>query len=288
MTGRFVDNFLYSFKNQKHFENLDYLDTDFGKIRIFDSGGPKPVIINVPDVPNTIEHHFHLLGELSKNYRVLCFEYPGAGFSYPNAKFDYSFQHGSSLIFQIMEMLTIDKASLVFSCSNGYYAINAAMTSSQKIEHIFISQTPSIKAIINWTEKSVPSILKVPIIGQLSNSVLLKKISNTWYDVALPRDAACKKEFKEKAHLSFEQGSCFCLSSLVQGLSKEKNKKLNLDNVAVTLVWGMRDYTHRNTSKDSIREHVKACEIIEFKSCGHFPELENVTKFVKLVNERLN
>ena len=55
MTGRYVDNMLYAFRKHKHFDNLAYLDTDFGKIRIFDSGGSKPVIINVPDAPNTIE-----------------------------------------------------------------------------------------------------------------------------------------------------------------------------------------------------------------------------------------
>ena len=288
MTGRYVDNMLYALRKHKHFDSLDYLDTDFGKIRIFDSGGSKPVIINVPDAPNTIEHQTHLLQELSKKYRVVCFEYPGTGFSYPNSKFDYSFDSGSDLIFQVMDILKIEKSSLIFSCSNGYYALNAAMASNQRFDHIFISQTPSIDSIINWTELSVPGILKIPVIGQISNKVLIKKLSSVWYDVALPRESEYKNEFKTKAHHSLAQGGCFCLSSLVQGLSKEKNKILELDKAKVTLIWGMKDFSHRNTLNTSILEHVKDCEIVEFSECGHFPELENTARFVKLVNERLN
>ena len=39
---------------------------------------------------------------------------------------------------------------------------------------------------------------------------------------------------------------------------------------------------------ESIRAHIKDCEIFNFENCGHFPELENYKKFVKLVNERID
>jgi len=187
-----------------------------------------------------------------------------------------------------MEILKIESSSLIFSCSNGYYALNAAMNSSQKFKHIFISQTPSINSIVAWTKKSVPNILKIPILGQLTNKLLVKKLSNVWYDVALPRDSNYKNDFKNKSHNSINEGGCFCLSSLVQGLDKERHKSLNIENSKVTLIWGGRDFSHRNTSKDSILDHVANCEIIEFSECGHFPDLENPVEFVRLVNERLN
>jgi len=288
MTGRFIDDFVYFFRKQRSFEAFKYLETDYGKVRTFDSGGHKPVIINAPDAPNTIEHQSDLLQKLSKNYRVICFEYPGAGFSYPNPKFDYSFDHGAKVIFQIMEILKIDNAALIFSCSNGYYAMNAAMISGHKFNHIFMSQTPSIDSIVEWTKISVPQFLKIPIIGQITNKLLDKKIANKWYDVALPRDSKCKIEFKSKAQHSINHGACFCLSSLVQGLDRDKNRKLFVHDTELTLIWGGRDYSHRNTSKDSIKMHANNCEIFEFETCGHFPDLEDSKRFVKLVNERLH
>ncbi|MBU3745073.1 MAG: alpha/beta hydrolase [Sediminibacterium sp.] len=53
-----------------------------------------------------------------------------------------------------------------------------------------------------------------------------------------------------------------------------------------TLVWGAKDFSHRKTDKNSIKQHIKDCEIIEFDNCGHFPELEDTKKFVQLIRER--
>ena len=30
------------------------------------------------------------------------------------------------------------------------------------------------------------------------------------------------------------------------------------------------------------------CEIIEFENCGHFPELENTTRYVRMIKDKFN
>jgi pimeloyl-ACP methyl ester carboxylesterase len=288
MTGQIIDTLRYYWKSTPQFsDGFFYLDTDFGKIRIFDTKGNLPIIINVPDGPNVIEHQIPLINELSKNYRVICFEYPGLGFSFPNNKYDYSFINGSSLLLQVMDSLKLDKVSLLFSCSNGYYAIQAGMERPERFNHIFLSQTPSIDSIIKWTEKSIPNMLKKPFVGQLTNAIYTNKFASIWYKYALPKNHSSIAEYVETAKVSIKKGGCFCLSSLVQGLNKDRKSELNLIGVPTTLVWGSNDFTHRNTDKDSIKRHVKNCEVIEFKHCGHFPELENTKEYVKLIKERI-
>jgi pimeloyl-ACP methyl ester carboxylesterase len=288
MTGQFIDTLRFSWKSPQNFaDGFFYMDTDFGKIRVFDTKGNLPVIITVPDGPNVIEHQIPLINDLSKDYRVISFEYPGLGFSFPNNKYDYSFSNGSNLLLQVMDILKLSKVSLLFSCSNGYYAIQAAIVNPERFNHIFLSQTPSIHSIIKWTEKSIPNMLKVPIIGQLTNAVLAKKLVDVWYKLSLPKNHESKHEYSQIAKSSIANGGCFCLSSLVQGLNKYRKSKLNLIGVPTTLVWGAMDFTHRKTDKNSIKEHIKDCEIIDFNNCGHFPELENRKDYVKLINERI-
>lgn len=287
MTGSFIDSLRFTWKSPPQFgEGFVYLDTDFGKIRVFDTKGSRPVIINVPDGPNVIEHQKPLIKDLAKNFRVVCFEYPGLGFSFPNGNYDYSFESGSNLLLQIMDLLNLEKVSLLFSCSNGYYAIQAAMTSPERFSHIFLSQTPSIEGILKWTEKSIPTLLKTPIIGQLTNAVYAKKLANIWYKYSLPKNHPNRLDYSQMAKKSIAKGGCFCLSSLVQGLKKDSNTALNLSGIPTTLVWGSLDFTHRKTDKESIRSHIKDCEIIEFKDCGHFPELEKTKDYVNLIKER--
>ena len=290
MTGKFVDTLYYSYPRKYHrqTENIYFLETDYGKIRSLDTRGNMPVIINVPDGPNVIEHQLPLIEKLSKTFRVICFEYPGLGYSYPSGKFNYSFDEGSKLLFQIMHILEIPVASLLFSCSNGFYALNAARLKPDGFNHIFLSQTPSVKSMISWTKKSIPDLLKVPVIGQLSNVLMDKKLANVWYHYALPRESADRETFRATARQSLNNGGCFCLSSLVQCLIKESENKLEVDFNKVTLVWGGRDFTHRKTQKETLQEHVSSCEIIEFEDSGHFPELEKPHDYVRLVRERVN
>jgi len=275
MTGNFVDTFRCRFK-KRHTnlkDNFSFISTDFGKIRVFDTKGNNPVIISVPDGPNVIEHHENLISKLSKDFRVVCFEFNGLGKSYPNSKYDYSFDKASRLIINLMDILRIERATLSFSCSNGFYAIKAAELFPERIIHLFLSQTPSISSMVKWTSGNIPNILRYPIIGQIVNSVSEKKLTKIWYKYALPKETD-NSTYIKTAISSLENGGCFCLSGLVQGLEKESMSKLNVLKIPATIIWGTKDYTHRKTDNKSILEHLPNCEIIEFENCGHFPELE--------------
>lgn len=183
-------------------------------------------------------------------------------------------------------MLDIPNAILLFSCSNGFYAMKAVSHFSDRFKHVFLSQTPSILSMTAWTDINIPTPLKIPIVGQIVNAVSSKKLAQIWYGKALPKVNDQKKEFIKLSHKCLDYNGCFCLSSLVQGLLTEKNTVLNLTDVSATLVWGAKDYSHRNTDKNTIINHIKNCEIIEFGNCGHFPELEDTKSFVQLINER--
>lgn len=289
MNGNFIDTFRYHFKKTSILveNNFYFISTDFGKIRVFDTKGNKPVIITVPDGPNVIEHHQNLISKLAKDYRVICFEFVGVGLSHPNAKYDYSFASGSQLIINIMDILSIERATLCFSCSNGFYAIKTAEQFPERIVHLFLSQTPSTHSMVQWTEINIPKILRRPIVGQIVNSFSEKKLAKTWYKYALPKETD-KSNFIDISLGMLNQGGCFCLSSLVQGLEKERLLKLNVLDVPSTLIWGTKDYTHRKTNKSSILEHLPKCEIIEFETCGHFPELEDSNRYIGLLKEKLN
>ena len=128
MTGKFIDTFRFRLKRRptEWTDNICLISTDFGKIRVLDTLGEKPVILTVPDGPNVIEHHHDLISKLSENFRIVCFEFPGIGFSYPNSRYDYSFDKASKLVINLMDLLKIDNAALAFSCSNGFYAIKTA------------------------------------------------------------------------------------------------------------------------------------------------------------------
>lgn len=289
MSGNFIDIIRTSFKKGYNSPNpkIKLVETNFGRVRVFDSEGEKPVIISVPDGPNVIEHHEYLIEKLSKEFRVICFEFPGFGFSYPTLKYDYSLDKSANIILNLMDSLKVERAALSFSCANGFYAIKVAQIAPDRFTHLFLSQTPSMHSMESWVNDTIPKILTIPILGQMTNSLLEKKLANSWYKYALPKGYDISN-YQHKALNALKKGSCFCLSGLVQGLAQEVNSVLKTIEVPATLIWGNMDFTHKKTNNKSILEHLPECEIIEFKNCGHFPELEDTNSYVKLLNERLN
>jgi len=287
MKGNFVDNFRFGLKKVevKWDSNITLIHTDYGTLRVLDTGNNKPVIVNVPDGPNVIEHHIDLVKSLSKNFRVICFEFPGIGFSYPNSKFDYSFYKAAKLVINVLDVLKVERATLAFSCSNGFYAIKTAQEFPDRINRLILSQTASTQAMKKWTKNAIPEVLKYPVIGQVVNIFSEKKFAKVWYKYALPKNTD-KLKYQNTALNALKNGGCFCLSSLVQGLEKEINKSLKIEGIPTSLIWGLKDFTHKATDKKSILQHIPNCEIIEFEDCGHFPELEATEKFVSLINER--
>jgi pimeloyl-ACP methyl ester carboxylesterase len=288
MKGNFIDTIrLGKSKLPNNKLNMQLIETDYGRLRVLDTKGNKPVIISVPDGPNVIEHHQSLIEKLSVNFRVICFEFPGLGFSFPTMEHDYSFERSAKILLQLMEILRIDRAALCFSCSNGFYAIKATEIAPERFTYLFLTQTPSVHSMKDWTDLTIPKILTYPIIGQLINSFTEKKLARIWYKTALPKSTD-KTEYERIAFNSLNKGGCFCLSSLVQGLIPESNSSLKQIRVPSTQIWGKKDYSHRKTDNKTILEHLPNCEIIEFDNCGHFSELESTDNYVKLVNERLN
>jgi pimeloyl-ACP methyl ester carboxylesterase len=289
MIGNFIDTLRYSFKNasKSGLTNSAIIDTDYGKIRVFDSKGDKPVIINVPDGPNVIEHHEGLIAALSKNFRVICFEFPGFGFSHPLLSHNYSLVQSANIVINLMDILKIQRATLSFSCSNGFYALKAAELYPDRFNHVFLAQTPSFHFMKEWVNTNIPKILTYPIIGQVANGIIGKPFAEKGYKYLLPKETDIQP-YQQKAIHALNSGGCNCLASLVQGMTPDLEGSLEILNVPTTVVWGKKDFTHRKTNGNAIKTHLPNCEIINFDNCGHYPELEDVSRFSKLINERLN
>jgi pimeloyl-ACP methyl ester carboxylesterase len=261
-------------------------DTPVGRVRVYDSGSGKPCVIVVPDGPNVIEHYEYLAGLLSQRLRVVCFDMPGFGFSFPRPSYGHSLDQGARAVLGVLDVLGIETATLAFSCANGFYALRAAQIAPKRISSLVLSQTPSLAAMRAWTDRVVPSPLRVPVIGQVAAWSLRKKSAHGWYKTALPgtTDAG---PYQEKALHALSHGACFCLAGVVQGLAREHPASVIGVTTPCTMIWGPKDRSHRYTDPASLQECVPHAEILQFEDCGHFPDLEQPERFAEVLFERV-
>jgi pimeloyl-ACP methyl ester carboxylesterase len=258
------------------------VQTAVGPVRMYDSGSVKPCVVMVPDGPNVIEHHERLIGLLSTRLRVVCFDMPGFGFSYPQPSYAHTLEQGANAIFGVLDAIEVERATLAFSCANGFYAMRAAQVAPARIAGLVLSQTPSFVAMRAWTDRVIPWPLRVPVIGQVAAWLTRKKAAHGWYRIALPATTD-PEPFRETALHALDDGACFCLAGIVQGLAREDVAVLSGLTAPCTMVWGAQDRSHKHTEPSSLRGCIPQAEIIEFDECGHFPELEAPDRYAEIL-----
>jgi pimeloyl-ACP methyl ester carboxylesterase len=267
------------------------IDTPVGPVRVFDShdgesATAKSCVVFVPDGPNVIEHYEELIGLLSPQLRVVCFDMPGLGFSFPQSGYEHSLDHGARAVLDVLDHLGIAKATLAFSCANGFYALRVAQLAPARVNNLVLSQTPSLAAMHAWTSRVIPWPLRTPVIGQMIAWFWRKKAAHGWYKIALPQTTS-PTLFQQKAGDALSGGACFCLAGVVQGLARERADRLCGVSTPCTMIWGTLDHSHKQTDPRSLHTLMPRAEIVRFEDCGHFPDIEQPRRYAAMLVERV-
>ena len=261
--------------------------TPAGHVRLYDSGSTKPCVILVPDGPNVIEHYKGLLDDLSLRYRVVCFDMPGFGHSLPAETYGHSLDEGASVVLAVLDALNVDRATLSFSCANGFYALRVAQLAPRRVDALVLSQTPSLAAMQAWSKRVIPRALHIPVVGQTAGWLLRRQAAGRWYRIALPagRDTS---SMQIPAMAALADGGCFCLAGVVRGLGREKEDSLRGIVVPCVMAWGVLDRSHKFTHRDSLKLLLPHACVVEFARSGHLPDLEEPHRFAALVDDAVS
>jgi len=136
-----------------------------------------------------------------------------------------------------------------------------------------------------WTDRVVPRLLKLPLLGQLLSRMFRQKMASAWYRIALPGTANAEPFQKVSSH-ALRCGGCFSLAGVVQGLLREPASAVRLHGIPCTVLWGAQDRSHKFTKPDAILRDVPHAQVVVLEDCGHFPDLENPQRLVQLLLQR--
>ncbi len=283
--GFAFDALLYRGRKAPAAPRTTTLATPQGPVRLLDTGGSDAAVLLVPDGPNLIEHYAGLVERLRASRRVVVVDLPGFGFSFPLAAYQHRLAQGAAALHAVLQSLALRDTTLVATCVNGFYAIAAAkLDEQQHIARLVLAQTPSLADMRGWTARIVPRPLGVPLVGQALQFAQRRKAATGWYHVALARRED-RPRFKAIAAEAFDQGACYCLASVVQGMSAEPEWPAPLQGVTLptTLIWGAADRSHRPSDPAGITRHLPQAEVRVWAHCGHFPDLEDEAAFAEVI-----
>jgi pimeloyl-ACP methyl ester carboxylesterase len=262
--------------------DISFLQGPAGPIRIRDSGGQSPSVIFACDAPNVLEHYDAIYELLSPSYRLICLEMPGFGFSWPNSSFDFSLQQYVDIVAHAITTLRAGPATLMFPCAWSYVAFQLATQQPSLISRIVVSQCPHWDEEQAWSKRiDIRGMIGTPIVGQLFLAMAPRRVSQNWYNIALPQGQPTT-DFAEPARKVLSSGGIFCLASMTQAWFHVKNPSFKVSQPTVVM-WGGSDRTHRRSNPNSVLGYLERGEVMVFPEAGHFPELEEPERLKSLL-----
>lgn len=288
-----LDSFLWKLKRPiakktlARNEAYQFVTTEHGTIRIYDSGSTKPVLLMVPDGPCFIEHFQDLIQKAKEDFRVIVFDMPGFGFSFPEDGYSHSISEAADTISAIYSAKQIESAILAFSCMNGFYAIRFAKNFPNKVKALILIQTPSLSAMEQWAKRAIPWPIKIPFLGQLIAHAKRLEIPKIWFRIALPKDSEKASEYGDTSRRMIQAGACNCLASVVQGAYGTSEEDLLGVSVPTYLIWGSKDHSHKYTDPNSLKTLIPHVKIAVWDDVGHFANLERTDQFLEICRRAL-
>lgn len=264
---------------------FQYITTSAGLLRYVDTGGDKPPLLTTPDGPCVIEHLRELIRDLSHDFRVICFDMPGMGFSFPAWRYDFGTKATTDCIAELMDHLCVSKVILAFTCANGLFAMNFAKQYPARVSHLILGQTPSLAGLLNWKHYNIPKLLTLPVAGQILGGLSKRQLAMKWFSLSLPRESEFKTAFQQQAVEAMSHGGCFCLPSLVQAAVRVEAEETKGVQCPVLMVYGDADFSHRHTDFNGLLETIPEAKLIAYPGCGHFPNLERRADYVADVKQ---
>ena len=260
-----------------------YADLAQARIRYRDTGGGGPVVLITPDPPNTIEHYNELIDALSSRMRVICFDLPGFGFSFPHMRFRFSPAEQEQAIVGLLDALEVETATLAFNCVASLIAVGIAARHPERVERLVLSQAPSLSDALDWAQRVDPKrVIRRGVLGQAMMMVMPRKVARGWYRVALPKGSETEP-YDRPAQTMLRNGGCYCLASALQALERSTEEIASGVEVESVVLWGALDRTHRHSDPEAIKKHLPNAQVHILDHCGHFPDLEDPETFTKVL-----
>ncbi|HEX8111148.1 MAG TPA: alpha/beta hydrolase [Kofleriaceae bacterium] len=266
------------------------IELEHATVRLRIAGdGAHPIVI-VPDPPNTLEHYDELIDLLLARggVRVICFEVPGFGLSFPRSlTFSFSAAEYTDVIVELIDRLALRDVTLVISCIGGYVGLMAARLRPDLIGRLVLCQTPAVHHMIAWARRfDKLGLLGLPLVGQAIMWLLKDPATRFWYSAALPIGADVAR-YQAPALAAQRIGGPYALASGIQAMRRLDVRELAGVTQPVTLAWGHGDRTHARTDPRSLLAVVPHARFVSFERCGHFPDLEDPQRFTELVFDSL-
>jgi pimeloyl-ACP methyl ester carboxylesterase len=267
------------------------LDLPGAHVRIRVAGRGARTLVFACDMPNVVESYDEIIRLLGDDYRILCWEQPGFGFSYPKPGFGFTLGDYAGVMAAMLEAAGMAPYTLVSPCVNVFQALLVADAHRALIERLVLMQAvrwPDMAAFGDWAMGRfalagayIPvfgkELARIPYVGQCLWAGMERGIARRTHPHVIHRAKERPERFhqiSDPLYAAHDHGACACFASAYQNYY-DPRATIPIASVPTLVLWASADRGHVHSDPKALLDYAPHGEWLEIADTGHHLELEN-------------
>jgi pimeloyl-ACP methyl ester carboxylesterase len=277
------------------------LDLPGARVRVRIAGRGDATLVFACDMPNVVESYDEIIRLLGDHYRIVCWEQPGFGFSYPSAGFEFTLASYVSVMIAMLETLELGPYTLVSPCQNVYQALMVADQRPELVQRLVLMQAVRWRDMFGFADWAISrfvfagafipvfgkEIVRTPYLGQLLWAGIEAQIARRTHPHVIYRANERQERFKQISdplYAAHEHGACACFASAYQRYF-DPNVYIPTAVQPTLILWANADQGHAQSNPKALLEYAPHARWIEIPDTGHHLDLENPEAVAKAIRE---
>ena len=267
------------------------LELPTAQVRVRIAGTGARTLVFACDMPNVVDSYDEIIRLLGNDFRIVCFEQVGFGFSYPKRGFGFTLAEYVAVMRDMLLTLNCGPYTLVSPCVNVFQALMLAARHPVLVESLVLMQAVrwlDMRSFSDWAMRQfawagalIPGLGSVisgtPYLGQLLWAGMERNIARRTHPHVIHRSRERRARFEQIAdplYEAHEHGACTCFASAYQ---RYFDPRIEIPTVTqpTLVLWGTADRAHVDSDAKALLDYAPQASWLELADTGHHLELEN-------------
>jgi pimeloyl-ACP methyl ester carboxylesterase len=240
---------------------------------------------------------------LGDDHRLLFWEQPGFGFSYPRVGFGFTLPDYVAAMTAMLESVNLGPYTLVSPCQNVFQALCVAAERPELVEGLVLMQAvrwPDMRRFADWAMGRFAlagaylpcfgkELARTPYMGQLLWARMERQIARRTHPHVIYRARERPERFRqisEPLYAAHDHGACACFASAYQRYYYSvADVSIPVAKQPALVLWATHDEGHVHSDPKALLEYAPGARFVAIPDTGHHLELENPEAVARAIRE---
>lgn len=220
---------------------------------------------------------------LQQKRRVIRFDLPAFGLTGPFNNRDYSIEHYTKFVQQVLAQLKVEQYVLAGNSLGGNIAWHVAVVAPQQVKQLILVDAAGYP----YQAKSIPigfRIAQIPVLNKMMEYTLPRNMVEASVRNVYADPNKVSSELVDRYYdLTLREGNRQALVDRFKQISASDSEKVKQLTMPTLILWGKQDQLIPVEYAQHFQQDIKGSQLVVFDNLGHVPHEEDPQQTVSAV-----